>query len=108
MPLYVYRASDPETACGTCRQDFEVLQRLGELLEKCPDCGTAVTKQVTAPNAAFPEGPAQLRNMGMARLERRSDGMYENVSAQPGAQKIGALDSFAESLKKGPKPILSD
>ena len=109
MPLYVYRAKDPGRACESCRVDFEVLQRMAARpLRKCPECGAAVAKQVTAPNAAFPEGPAQLRDMGMARLEKRSDGMYENVSAQPGAERVGTLESLTKSLKKGKKPILSD
>ena len=109
MPLYVYRAVDPAKSCAACRADFEVLQRMGAAkLTKCPECGARVAKQVTTANTAFPQGPAELRNLGMARLERRSDGNYENVSAQPGAERVGPLDSFAESLRKGPKPILSD
>jgi putative FmdB family regulatory protein len=109
MPLYVYLAKDPVEACGTCSRPFEVLQPLrARPLRKCPDCGAAVAKQVTAPNAAFPDGPSHLRNIGMARLEKRSDGMYENVSAQPGADRVGTLESLTKGLKKGKKPILRD
>jgi putative FmdB family regulatory protein len=109
MPLYVYRASDPERACGQCREDFEVLQSLrDERLTECPECGAAVAKQVTTCSAAFPQGPAALRNIGMARLEKRVDGNYENVSAQNGHQRVGSLDSFAKDLSKGPKPVISD
>ena len=108
MPIYVYRAVSPESGCDRCRGPFDVLQRMGEQLLACPDCEAPVAKQVTAPNAAFPKGPAALRNMGMARLEKRSDGNYENVSAQPGAQRVGSLESFEKSLTKGPKKIISD
>jgi putative FmdB family regulatory protein len=109
MPLYVYRADDPEKACASCRDDFEVLQAMSAAkLQVCPECGTKVTKQFTTANGAFPDGPAALRNLGFARLEKRSDGNYENVSAQPGDERVGPLASFAESLKKGKKPILSD
>ena len=109
MPLYVYRAQDPERSCATCRSDFEVLQSLrDERLTACPQCGAAVAKQFTTCSAAFPQGAAALRNMGMARLEKRSDGSYENVSAQDGHQRVGSLDSFAKDLSTGPKPVISD
>lgn len=109
MPLYVYRAADPDASCAHCRRDFEVLQGLRDpRLAECPECGAAVAKQVTTCSSAFPQGPAALRNMGMARLEKRHDGSYENVSAQDGHQRVGSLDSFAKDLSKGPKPVISD
>lgn len=109
MPIYVYRVKEGEHGCADCKEPFEVLQALrDEPLERCPVCEQPVEKQVTAPNAQFPAGPAALRNMGMARLEKRSDGNYENVSAQPGQQRVGSLDSFSDSLTKGPKKIVSD
>ena len=109
MPLYVYRATNPERCCAHCRRDFEVLQSLRDAkLTKCPECGAPVAKQVTSCNSAFPQGAATLRNLGMARLEKRSDGSYENVSAQDGHQRVGSLDSFAKDLSTGPKPVISD
>ena len=70
-------------------KEIRVIHVIGPLDDgsKCPECGAPVKKQVARVNSAFPDGPAALRNMGMARLERRSDGMYENVSAQPGAER---------------------
>lgn len=109
MPIYVYRASDAEQSCDTCREDFEVLQSMkDDALTECGDCGSAIEKVPVVPGMAFPKGPAALRNMGMARLERRSDGSYENVSAQEGGQKVGSLESFGKDLAKGPKKIISD
>ena len=109
MPLYVYRAEDPERSCDQCRQDFEVLQSLRDpRLTECPECGAVVAKQVTTCSSAFPQGAAELRNIGMARLEKRADGKYENVSAQNGHQRVGSLDSFAKDLSTGPKPVISD
>jgi putative FmdB family regulatory protein len=109
MPLYVYRATSPERCCASCRRDFEVLQSLRDAkLTACPECGAPVARQFTTCNAAFPQGAAALRNIGMARLEKRSDGSYENVSAQEGHQRVGSLDSFAKDLSTGPKPVISD
>lgn len=109
MPLYVYRAADPDRACDHCSADFEVLQSISApRLKRCPECGAAVAKQVTTCFSAFPQGPAALRNLGFARLEKRSDGKYENVSAQDGHQRVGGLDTFAKDLAKGPKPTISD
>lgn len=107
MPLHEYRTKGE--GCPSCREPFEVLQRQGErALRRCPECGGAVEKVPSLVNSSFPKGPAELRNLGFARLEKRSDGNYENVSAQPGAQKVGSLDSFSDSLTKGPKKIVSD
>jgi putative FmdB family regulatory protein len=109
MPIYVYRAADPRKACDACRDPFDVMQGLNDpRLATCPECGAEVEKQVALVHSAFPDGPSSLRNKGFARLEKRSDGMYENVSAQPGAQKVGSLESFSKSLSKGRKPIISD
>ena len=109
MPIYVYRASDPDEGCDTCRETFEVLQSMkDDSLTECGDCGSAIEKVPVVPGMAFPKGPAALRNMGMARLEKRSDGSYENVSAQEGGQKVGSLESFGKDLAKGPKKIISD
>ena len=109
MPLYVYLAKDPKKGCPHCKGPFEVLQSMKDKpLAACPECGAPVAKQVASVNSAFPKGPAALRNMGMARLEKRHDGNYENVSAQPGTQRVGPLDSFADSLSKGKRRIIND
>ena len=109
MPIYVYRASDPETGCDTCRDAFEVLQSMkDDALTACSDCEAAIEKVPTVPGMSFPKGPSALRSMGMARLEKRSDGNYENVSAQDGYQKVGSLESFGKDLAKGPKKVISD
>lgn len=109
MPIYVYRASDAEKSCDACRDNFEVLQSMkDDSLTECPECQAAIEKVPTVPGMAFPKGASALRSMGMARLERRSDGNYENVSAQDGYQKVGSLESFSKDLSKGPKKIISD
>ncbi len=108
MPIYVYLATRPDAGCDTCRRAFEVIQPMGERLETCPDCDQPVSKQPTTCATHVVQGAASLRNLGLARLERRSDGSYENVSAQEGHQKTGSLESFAKDLAKGPKPIISD
>jgi putative FmdB family regulatory protein len=109
MPIYVYRATDPETSCDSCREEFEVLQSMkDDSLTKCGDCEAPIEKVPVVPGMAFPKGAAALRNMGMARLEKRSDGKYENVSAQDGYQKVGSLESFSKDLAKGPKKVISD
>jgi putative FmdB family regulatory protein len=109
MPLHVYRADDPTKGCDTCAHAFEVLQRVrARRLKSCPECGGPVTKQVASVNAAFPQGASELRSLGFARLEKRSDGSYENVSAQEGHQRVGSLESFGKDLSRGRKPILSD
>jgi putative FmdB family regulatory protein len=109
MPLYLYRAKDPSRACDACRTAFEVLQALkARRLTRCPECGAPVSKQPTTASMHRAQGAAELRNLGLARLEKRSDGSYENVSAQEGHQRVGSLESFAKDLSTGPKPVISD
>jgi len=105
MPTYVYIAVDD--GCEACREPFEARHRMSETLEQCAECEAELRKVITPVATSFPAGPAALRNMGMARLEKRADGNYENVSAQSGGQKVGSLDSFAKDLSSGDKPIIS-
>jgi putative FmdB family regulatory protein len=109
MPIYVYRAVEPESGCETCAGPFEVVQSMkDDPLASCPECGVEVEKRPTVPGMSFPKGPSELRNLGFARLEKRSDGKYENVSAQDGQQRVGSLESFGKDLAKGKKKIISD
>ena len=41
-----------------------------------------------APGIAVMKGNAELRDLGFAKLVRREDGVYENVTAAPGAPRI--------------------
>ncbi len=107
MPIYVYKTA--AEGCPSCQEPFELMRPVDERDEvTCPRCEGELERLVALPALAFPKGPSALKNMGMARLEKRSDGTYENVSAQPGAQKHGTLESFGDSLTKGPKKIISD
>jgi putative FmdB family regulatory protein len=48
MPTYEYQATDPDKACDTCREPFEVQQSMrDDPLKKCPDCGGAVTRLIS-------------------------------------------------------------
>ena len=54
MPLYDYRPVDAAAACEHCRNGFEVRQSMNDpALEKCPRCGSAVRRAISAPNINF-------------------------------------------------------
>ena len=80
MPLYQYRAADPESACAHCAGGFEVLQSLSDApVSVCPGCGAAVVK-VFAPAAV---GRSQsgfddrAQSAGFHKLKKLGKGEYE-------------------------------
>lgn len=45
MPLYFYKAKDPEKSCDYCKDGFETFQRISEdKLEYCPECENEIIK----------------------------------------------------------------
>lgn len=48
MPMYEYRAKDPDAGCYRCREGFDVLQSMkDEPLTVCPECGRPVEKVIS-------------------------------------------------------------
>lgn len=88
MPNYDYRASDPEKACETCRENFEVFQPMADdPLAACPDCGAAVSRIIGA--AGFlsrgtgdrTPSDKQLKKAGFKKFVKEDKGKYRNILA---------------------------
>jgi putative FmdB family regulatory protein len=80
MPIYEYRVKDGEKGCAHCAGPFSVLQRLSDpRLEKCPVCGAAVARLISAPavgrSASGFDGRAKAA--GFHKLKRLGKGEYE-------------------------------
>ena len=85
MPIYVYKASTM-TACGHCRDQFEVMQKLREPpLAVCPDCGAAVKRLITAPHIAS-SGPSlsedNIERHGFTQYRKLEKGVYEKTAGK--------------------------
>ena len=88
MPIYRYRATDPEQGCDRCREAFEELQTLSDPpLAACPDCGLAVRRLVGGGqcvtnrrwNTKKMLSDGNLKRLGFKKLVKEGDGKYRDV-----------------------------
>lgn len=87
MPRYDYELS--EGACDFCGGRFEVTQPMKEApLTECPMCDRAVRRCFSVPGIKVIRSNAELRSLGLMKLEKRADGTYENLTRQPGLPRI--------------------
>lgn len=84
MPIYVYRAAIEDSGCATCRDGFEVLQRLSDAPPAaCPECGAAVARVQSA--AQVVSGGAHrlreghLAKHGFTQYRKVGKGRYEKT-----------------------------
>ncbi len=82
MPIYEYAASDARKSCEHCKTGFEIIQNLSEdSLTECPQCGGAITKQISAPNVGASQAnfDDKAKNAGFSKLKKVSKGEYEKL-----------------------------
>jgi putative FmdB family regulatory protein len=82
MPVYEY-----EHQAKACRlgRIFEVVQSIHEeRLAACPECGGSVTRLISGAYVSTPTTASEYKSMGFTRLERRDEGVYENVTRTDG------------------------
>jgi putative FmdB family regulatory protein len=90
MPIYEYAPLSGK--CRQCNGRFEVYQKIADAkLEKCPDCGKAVERVVSAP--AVPSGKystsdSRVKELGMTKYKKSGDGYYERVAGTGGPPVI--------------------
>ncbi|MGL4461408.1 MAG: FmdB family zinc ribbon protein [Planctomycetia bacterium] len=88
MPIYEYEPTgDP--GCPTCREKFEVVQRMAdEPLVACPDCGAAVHRVFSTPSvhgATAGDKITSNKNLaekGFTKYVKSGDGHYEKVAGK--------------------------
>lgn len=86
MPVYEYEHLDK--ACRLGRR-FELERSVKEPpLTACPKCGRPVKKLISAPHLSFPKTNAELKDLGFTKLVKRDRGVYENVTARDGENRI--------------------
>jgi hypothetical protein len=90
MPSYRYEHEGAGCSIGKA---FDVVQSMRDTaLETCPECGEGVYRVVGRTFVSTPTGDSDLRDKGFAKLVRRDNGVYENVTALDGESKVWEAD----------------
>ncbi len=86
VPFYEYTCSEPP-GCEHCRDAFTELQRISdEPLARCPVCGSAIRRVVSAPNlvgsSASDLKPSNIEKAGFTQYRKIGKGVYEKSAGK--------------------------
>lgn len=86
MPIYEYRAREPDAGCGQCREPFELRQSMTEEpLATCPACGRAVERLIslsavsTAQSTKSMLSDRNLKEKGFTKLVNEGEGKFRKI-----------------------------
>jgi putative FmdB family regulatory protein len=80
MPIREYTATDPKKSCAYCRDGFELMERLNaDALADCPECGSAIQRQLSAPNVGGSNSGLhdRAKSAGFTTYKKLGKGEYE-------------------------------
>ncbi len=90
MPLYDYAPVSGK--CKVCHGRFEVMQRVAEpKLKRCPTCKKNCERLISAVpvHGKFStKSDSRLKDLGMTKYVKTSDGSYERTVGQGGPKMI--------------------
>jgi putative FmdB family regulatory protein len=89
VPLYDYAPKSGR--CAQCKGRFEVVQKLSEPhLERCPHCDKPVERVISAAaiGGKYVASNSKVRDLGMTKYVKTSDGAYARVAGQGGPKLI--------------------
>jgi putative FmdB family regulatory protein len=100
MPTYRYEHTDEPCERGRVFAERQSMRE--DALTRCPSCGGPVERVIAASYISAPRGDTDLRDKGFAKLVKRSDGTYENVTALDGESRTWdpARPETAPDLKR--------
>ncbi len=85
VPIFEYRTIEGD-ACPVCTAGFERLQKSGDTpLFKCPECGNAVQRVMSAPSLCKPSpdlDPKSLESHGFTQYRKSGKGTYEKTAGK--------------------------
>ena len=82
MPVYEYEHQEKPCQLGKV---FDFEQSINDKqLTRCPACSGPVQKLISRANISCSKSNSELRDLGVTKLVRRDDGVYENVTARNG------------------------
>ena len=92
MPVYRYEHLDADFSCEWGRT-FPLTQSIkDEAPATCPQCGGAIRRLISTPYICTPQSDSDLKNLGFAKLVKRDQGVYENVTALNGESRYMEAD----------------
>jgi putative FmdB family regulatory protein len=90
MPLYDYIAI--AAGCKQCKRGFEVFQKLADpKLKKCPACKAPIERVISAVpvhGKYSTKSDSRIKDLGMTKYVKTSDGSYERTVGQGGPKMI--------------------
>jgi putative FmdB family regulatory protein len=90
VPLYDYVAV--KKGCKQCKGGFEVFQKLAEpKLKKCPACKAPIERAISAVpvhGKYSTKSDSKIKDLGMTKYVKTSDGSYERTVGQGGPKMI--------------------
>jgi len=85
MPIYEYEHLEKPCLRGKL---FEVKQSIkDESFTQCPTCFGLVRKHISRIGIAIQKSNSELRDLGLTKLVKRDDGVYENVTRREGESR---------------------
>ncbi len=107
MPIYEYRAEEPETGCRLCSRRFERFQGLQDPpLTACPECGAPVRKLISWCRAAVLDPPEETARTDNRIRRYEKQGMWSHAAELADKQaektkdaglKTRALDNYEKA-----------
>jgi len=86
VPVYEYEHVGQGCDRG---KRFELDQAISDgRLSVCPTCGKAVERMISKVYVCTPTTDSELKSKGFAKLVRRDEGVYENVTALDGESRV--------------------
>ena len=82
MPIYEYQAVSSKHACPRCRDRFECLRRISDPpLNRCPDCGAAIRKLISAPAVGGSKSGLddRAKSAGFHKFKKLGKGEYDKA-----------------------------
>jgi putative FmdB family regulatory protein len=86
MPIYTYRAKDPEKSCDKCRESFDTFQGIREdALDTCPECQNEIVRLIHAVKPFKDNSEHKLlsdnnlKKHGFKKLVKTGKGTYDEV-----------------------------
>jgi putative FmdB family regulatory protein len=85
MPIYEYEHLAFPCSLGKI---FEIRQSIQEdSLTHCPECKGPVRKYISRIGISIEKTNAEIRDMGLTKLVKRDDGVYENMTRRDGESR---------------------
>ncbi len=100
MPIYGYRAADPEKSCDHCRSGFEVVQKITDpALTLCPHCKNPIHRVLFAPAVVINERPATEPERKIKEYEKEGKWSHAAELADKESEKTKREDLKTRALE---------